>query len=121
VVEQPRKWGVHLTKKLLGQLRKKEITQNTKIQNQSARVECSSWSFKKTEEKGFPGFNSAWHSIRFGHWPSCSFRWQFDWRRWGTRRWLSVRYWSFHLRPQRRTVDTTYLIFKMGANTLCWY
>jgi len=27
------------------------------IQNQSACVECSSWSFKKTEEKGLPGSN----------------------------------------------------------------
>jgi hypothetical protein len=43
----------------VGATQKKEIIQATKIQNQSARVECSSWSFKKTEEKGLPGSNSA--------------------------------------------------------------
>jgi hypothetical protein len=39
-------------KKFVGATQKKEITQATKIQNQSARAECSSWSFKKTEEEG---------------------------------------------------------------------
>ena len=46
-------------KKFVGAAQKKEITQVTKIQNQSARVDCSSSSFKKTEEKGVPGSNSA--------------------------------------------------------------
>jgi len=34
---------------------KKKIKQATKSQNQSACVECSSWYFKKTEEKGLSG------------------------------------------------------------------
>jgi len=54
-------------KTFVGATQKKEIIQTTKIQNQSARVECSSWSFKKTEEKGLPGSNSASQSNRFGH------------------------------------------------------
>jgi len=50
------------------------MKQGNKFKNQSACVEFSSWSFKKMEEKGLPGSNSVWHSIRLGHWPSCSFR-----------------------------------------------
>jgi hypothetical protein len=34
-----------------------------------------------------PGSNSVWQSIRFGHWPSYTFRWRLDVRR-GTWRWL---------------------------------
>jgi hypothetical protein len=37
---------------------KKKIKQVTKSKNQSTRVECSSWSFKKTEEKSVPGSKS---------------------------------------------------------------
>jgi hypothetical protein len=68
-----------------------------------------------------PGSNSAWQSNRFGHWPSCSFRWRLDRRRWGTRSWLSVRYRPFVWRLQWRTVATMCKIFKSGAHTLCWY
>jgi len=80
-----------------------------------------SWSFKKTEEKGLLGSNSIWHSIRLGHWPSCSFCWQFNRKRWGTRRWLCVLYWSFLWRPLWRRLDTMCKMFQMGAHTLCWY
>jgi len=45
-------------KTVVGATQKKEITQATEIQKLSARVECSSWSFKKTEEKGLPGSKS---------------------------------------------------------------
>jgi hypothetical protein len=91
------------------------------MQNQSSYIECSSWSFKKTQEKGLPGSNSAWHSNRFGHWPSYSFRWQFDVKRWGTRRWLYVLYWSFLWRPCWRRLGTMCEMFRMGAHILCWY
>jgi hypothetical protein len=91
------------------------------IQNLTACVECSSWSFKKTEQNGLPGSNSVRHSIKFGQWTGCSSRWRFDWRGWGTRRWLCVLYWSFLWRSQCRRVDTMCKIFQMGAQTLCWY
>ena len=67
-----------------------------------------------------PPATSVWHSIGFGHWPNCSFRWRFDKRR-GTRRWLFVQYWSFLWRPQCRRVDTMCEIFQMGAHTVCLY
>jgi len=73
------------------------------------------------EEKGLPGSNSVWHSIRFGHWPSCSFRWRFDRRRWVTRRWMYVLYWSFLWRLQWRRLDSICEMFQMGAHILCWY
>ena len=72
------------------------------------------------EEKGLPGSNSAWHLIRFGHWPSCSFLWWFNGRRWGTRCSLCVLYWSFLSRPQWRRLDTMCEMFQMGEHTLCW-
>jgi len=75
---------------------------------------------QKDRREGLPGLNSVWHSIRFRHWPKCSFRWRFDKRR-GTRRWLCVLYWSFLWRPQCRRVETMCEIFQMGAHTLCWY
>ena len=77
--------------------------------------------FIKTEQMGLPGSNFVWHSIRFGHWISCSFRWRFDGRRWGTRRWLCVLYWSFLWRLQWRRLDKMCEIFQMGAHTMCWY
>ena len=48
--------------------------------NKSVCIEYSSWSLKKTEKKDLPLSNSLWQST-FGHWPSCSFRRQFDGRR----------------------------------------
>ena len=111
-----RKLRVHLTKILLGQLRK--IKSNRPLNpKQSACVECFSWSFKKTEEKGLPGSNSVWHSIRYGFWPNFTFRWRFDRRR-GIRLRLCVLYRSFLWRPQCRRVDTMCEMFQIGAN-LC--
>jgi hypothetical protein len=60
------------------------------IQNLKACIGYYSWFFKKMEYKGLSGSNSVWHSIRFGHRTSCSCRWPFDWRGWGTRRRLWV-------------------------------
>jgi hypothetical protein len=52
---------------------------------------------------------------------SCSCRWRFDWRGWGTRRWLCVLYWSLLWKPQFGGVDTMCEILQMGAHTLYWY
>ena len=83
----------------VGATQKKKIKKATKSKTTRLAVECCSWFFKKTEESGLPGSNSVWHSIRFGHWPNCSFSWRFDRRR-GTRRWLWILYWSVLSRPQ---------------------
>jgi hypothetical protein len=84
-VEQQRKW-VHFQKVCWSNWEKGNQTGHS-IQNQSACVQCSSWSFKKDGKKGLPGSNSVWHSIRSWHWSNCSFRWRFDLRR-DTWRWL---------------------------------
>jgi hypothetical protein len=52
---------------------------------------------------------------------SCSYRWRFDGRRWVTRRWMCVLYWSFLWRPQWKRLDTMCEMFQMGAHILCWY
>ena len=96
----------------------KENQTSQQIQNQSAWVEYSSRSFKRTEEKVFPESNSVCHSIRFGHWPNCSFRWRFDGRR-GTRRWLYALYWAFLWIPQWRKLDTLCETCQVGAHTQC--
>jgi hypothetical protein len=72
------------------------------------------------EEKGLQGSNSIWHSIRFWHWPSCSFRWRFDVQRY-TWSWLFVLHWLFFLKQQWRRLDTMCEMFQMGAHTLYWY
>jgi hypothetical protein len=71
------------------------------------------------EEKGLLRSNSVWHSIRFRHWPSCSFCWQFYIRR-DTWLWLFVLHWSFFWRSKWRRLDTMCKMFQMGAHTLLW-
>jgi hypothetical protein len=75
---------------------------------------------QKDGRDGLSGSSSVWHSIRFGHWPSSSFRWQFDVRRdiW---RWLFVPHWSFFWKPQWRRLDMMCEMFQIGAHSLCWY
>jgi len=75
---------------------------------------------QKDRRDGLPGSSSVWHSIRFRHWPSCSFRWWFHGRRWGTRCWFCVLYWSFLWIPEWRRLDTMCEKFQMGEHTFCW-
>jgi hypothetical protein len=67
------------------------------------------------------GSKSVWHSVRFGNWFSNCTHWRCDRRGWGTRRWLSVLYWSFLWRPHWRILDRMCEMFQRGAQTLCWY
>ena len=119
MVEKHRKYRIHFTENLLGQLRK--IKSNSPLNPKPIGLRRMLFLvLQKDRRESLPGSSSTWHLIRFEHRPSCSFRWWFDGRR-GTIRWLCVPYWSFLWRPQWRRVDTMCEIFQMGAHTVCWY
>ena len=106
-------------KKFVEATQKKKIKQATK----SKTNQLASNAFlgpSKRQKRRFSGIQLRLTLIRFEHWPSCSFRWQFNWRR-RTRRWLCVLYRSFLWKPQWIRVDTMCEIFQMGAHTvLVW-
>jgi hypothetical protein len=58
VVEQQRKYRVHFTEDLLGQIRKRKIKQANKPKTNRLAPNVLQKKKKKTEEKGLPGYNS---------------------------------------------------------------
>jgi len=75
------------TENLLGQFRKKKIKKAIKSKTNQLASNILLGLSKRRKSRVWPGSSSVWHSVTFGHRPSCSFRWQFEGRR-RTRRWL---------------------------------
>ena len=116
MVEQQRKYRIHLTNNLLGQLRKSNKPLNPK----TISLRQMLFLVLQKDRRGFNRIQLRLTRYKFEQWPSCSFRWRFNGRR-RTRQWLCVLYWSFLCRPQWRRVDTTCKLLQMGAQNVCRY
>jgi hypothetical protein len=110
-------WSLY--RKFVGATQKKKIKQATKSKTSRLASNAALGPSIRQKRRVFR-YPTPSDTIRFGHWPNCSYRWRFDRRR-GTRRWLCALYWSFLWRPPCRRVDRMCEIFQIGAQTLCWY